>query len=236
VQDALKQCARIATWARSPQELIEDVDWVQALSCQLAALHLELLREIDAQGIPARQGAANTVAWVRDRYRLSAHTASQQVKLATALDTQLPETTAALADGSVNPEQAQVIAKAVATLPAQFQADGEKFLIGQCPQWGPKELGWLGERLLERIAPEVAEQRVAQQLARAEQRAYEERRLHLTDIHGEARVRISGWLDLDQACQRPGSDDLTKKGLILQGIALATHPAREGLCGEEDTG
>jgi hypothetical protein len=43
-------------------------------------------------------------------------------------------------------------------------------------------------------------------------------------------------LDLDQACQRPGSDDLTKKGLILQGIALATHPAREGLCGEEDTG
>ncbi|WP_203921972.1 DUF222 domain-containing protein [Rugosimonospora africana] len=199
VQDALKECARVSTWARSPQELIDDVDWVQVLSCQLAALNLELLREVDAQGIPARLGAANTTAWIRDRYRLSAHTASQQVRLAAALDPRIPETAAALVDGSINVEQAQLIAKAVPTLPGQYQADGEKFLIDQCAHLGPRESGWLAERLLDQIAPEVAEQRAAERLARSEERAYADRCFNLTDLHGDARVRFSGWLDRESA-------------------------------------
>ncbi|WP_203918477.1 DUF222 domain-containing protein, partial [Rugosimonospora africana] len=82
---------------------------------------------------------------------------------------------------------------------AQHQADGEKFLIEQCAQLGPKELGWLAERLLDQIAPEVAEQRAAEQLARSEERAYADRRFNLTDLHGDARVRVSGWLDRESA-------------------------------------
>lgn len=195
VQQALRACARTPTWARSPRALIDDLDRVQLLASQVAALGLALLREIDGRGIPTSQGAPSTTAWLRDRYRLSPGTASHQVRLATALDAQLPETQAALANGTVNPEQAHLIAKAISTLPEECRADGEKFLIGQCATFGPRELGWIAARLLEYVAPDVAERQAAQQLTRDEQRAYDERCLHLTPVHGSARVRVSGWLD-----------------------------------------
>ncbi len=199
VEDVLKECARVAPWARSSQELIDGLDRVHVLASQLAFLGLELLREIDGRGIPKAQGASGTAAWLRDRYRLSPGTASQQVKLAAALDCQLPEAAAALAAGSINAEQAQLIAKAVPDLPVEYRADGEKFLVAQCAQLGPKELGRVTDRLLERIAPHAVEQRAAEQLARSEQRAYADRCLHLTQIHGDARVRVSGWLDRESA-------------------------------------
>jgi hypothetical protein len=199
VEDALKECARITPWARSAQELIDGLDRVHVLASQLTFLGLALLAEIDGRGIPKAQGASSTAAWLRDRYRLSPGTASQQVKLAAALDSQLPEAAAALAAGSLNVEQAQLIAKAVPDLPAEHRADGEKFLVAQCAQLGPKELGRVTDRLLERIAPDVVEQRAAEQLARGEQRAYADRCLHLTEIHGDTRVRVSGWLDRESA-------------------------------------
>jgi hypothetical protein len=199
VEEALKECARSPLWARSPQELIDGLDHVRTLTSVLASLGLGLLREIDGRGIPKTQGASSTSAWLRDRYRLSPGAASQQVNLATILDTQLPQAAAALAAGTINPEQVQLIAKTVPGLPVEYRADGEKFLVEQCAQFGPRELGRIATHLLDRVAPEVAEQRAAQQLAREEQRAYESRCLHLTDVHGEARVRVSGWLDRESA-------------------------------------
>jgi hypothetical protein len=203
VEDALKECARTPLWARSSQELIDGLDRVQVLASQLASVGLELLREIDGRGIPAAQGATSTTAWLRDRYRMSPGAAGQQVKLARALDTQLPQAAAALAAGAINPEQAQLISRVVPEMPAEHRAEAEKFLIAQCAQWGPRELSRITAHLLDRVAPEAAEQRTAQQLARDEQRAYDERCLHLTDVGGwgagGARVKVSGWLDRESA-------------------------------------
>jgi hypothetical protein len=199
VEDALRECARTPMWARSSEELVEGLDRVQVLCSQLAALGLGLLREIDGRGIPAGQGAANTTAWLRDRYRLSAGAASKRVRLAAVLDAQLPQTAAALAAGSINPEQAEVVAKTVLSLPGEFRGDGERVLVEQCAVFGPRELGRIGGYLLARVAPEVAERRAADQLARQEQRAYQDRCLHLSDVPSGARVRLSGWLDRESA-------------------------------------
>jgi hypothetical protein len=203
VREALRECARTPVWARSSGDLVEGLDAVQVLASQVAALGLGLLREIDGRGIPAAQGAANTAAWLRDRYRLSPGTASRRVGLAAALDAQLPQTRAALSTGAINVEQAHLIAKTIPTLPAEYRSDGEKVLVEQCVSFGPKELGRLATRLLDHLAPEAAQQRTAQRLARDEQRAYDNRGLHLTDVpgwgDGDARVRISGWLDPESA-------------------------------------
>jgi hypothetical protein len=199
LEDALKECARTPMWARSSGELIDGLDRVQVLCSQLTALGLGLLREIDGRGIPTGQGAANTTAWLRDRYRLSPGAASRQVRLAAALDAQLPQTAAALAAGTINPDQAEVIAKTILTLPGEHRADGETVLVEQCATFGPRELGRIGGYLLDRVAPEVAEQRAAAELARQEQREYEDRCLHLGDVPGAARVRLSGWLDRESA-------------------------------------
>jgi hypothetical protein len=105
----------------------------------------------------------------------------------------------ALAAGAVNVEQAQVIASAVAALPAEHRAAGEEHLLGEAETFGPKELGRLGQRLFEVVAPEEAEQRTLDEWERAERRAWQDRGLWLTDIAGTSRVRVTGWLDQDGA-------------------------------------
>ncbi|WP_345637475.1 DUF222 domain-containing protein [Rugosimonospora acidiphila] len=126
-------------------------------------MRLGLIREVDGRDLARRQGATTTTAWLRDRYRLSGGTAARQVRLAAALHGGLPKTVEALAAGTVNLEQAQVIAAAVPTLPGHVRAEGEEFLVGQCAVFGPRELGRLTSRLLDVVAPQVAERQAAQQ-------------------------------------------------------------------------
>jgi hypothetical protein len=49
----------------------------------------------------------------------------------------------------VNAEQAQVIAAAVADLPAEHRPAGDKHLVGEAAVFGPRELATLGRRLFE---------------------------------------------------------------------------------------
>jgi hypothetical protein len=65
--------------------------------------------------------------------------------------------------------------------------------------FGPKELGRLGQRIFEVVAPDEAEQRALAELERAERRAWHNRGLWLTDIAGTSQVRVTGWLDQEDA-------------------------------------
>ncbi|MCW2639229.1 MAG: hypothetical protein JWP76_1535, partial [Dactylosporangium sp.] len=104
---ALQGCRSVSVWAWPDSTLVNGLDRLQVLAAQVAALQLELIRQIDSRGIPATQGATGTVAWLRDRHRISPQAASRQVKLAAALHPDLPATADALAAGVVNAEQAQ---------------------------------------------------------------------------------------------------------------------------------
>ncbi|GAA5190144.1 HNH endonuclease signature motif containing protein [Rugosimonospora acidiphila] len=199
LEHAVRSLAHASVWAQSPQVLIDCLDQAYALASRLDAVRLGLIREIDGRDLARRQGATTTTAWLRDRYRLSGGTAARQVRLAAALHGGLPKTVEAMAAGTVNLEQAQVIAAAVPTLPAGVRTQGEAFLVGQCAVFGPRELGRLTSRLLDVVAPEVAEKQAAQQLAKDEDRAHADRCLYLTDVPGQARVRLTGWLDQESA-------------------------------------
>jgi hypothetical protein len=206
---ALQGCRSVAVWAWPDSTVVDGLDRLQVLAQQVAALQLELIRQIDSRGIAAGQGATSTVAWLRDRHRISPQAASRQVKLAAALHPDLPVTADALAAGVVNAEQAHVIAVAVGGLPVEHRAAGEKHLVGEAGVFGPRELAILGQRVFEVVAPEEADQRAQAALARAEERAYQGRDLRLSEVAGDSRVRLTGWLDRESAaCLRAAVDPL----------------------------
>ena len=169
------------------------------------------LAQLDAQGVGVAAGATSTAAWLRDRHRISGGAAHRAVRLATALHGDCVETGQALAAGVVNVEQARIITTAVESVPVEVKAKAQTHLIGQAATFGPKELGRLAERIVEVVAPDVADALAERQLVRAEQRAYLDRDFTVTDLPGTNRVRLHGWLDREDAAHlRAALDPLTR--------------------------
>src|SRR5690349_5471552 len=200
MRKALDECRSQAVYGLSIDELVSCVDDIHTVIQQATAVQLALIRQADALQVAAAMGATSTLAWLRDRHRISGTTASRLVKLARAVDTDAGSPVAqALAAGEVNVDQVQVIADAVAALPAAHRTAGEQHLLGEADTFGPKELGRLGQRIFEVVAPEEAEQQALAELERAERRAWHDRGLWLTDLPGTSKVRVTGWLDQDGA-------------------------------------
>jgi hypothetical protein len=196
---ALDGCRAVSAWALPEAHLVAWSDRLRQTAEQLNALWLAAVRELDGRAIPGAQGATSTTAWLRDRYRISGPAAARTVRLAAAIDAVAPATRVALEDGTVNAEQATVIAAALADLPETDRAKGEALLVEQAAVFGPKELGTLGRHLFEVIDPERAAERAQQAIDAAEQRAHDRRGVSLTDLTDTHQVRIHGYLDPEGA-------------------------------------
>ena len=169
---------------------------------RLAAKRLAAVAEIDRRGLPRCEGAASTVAWLRDRLRIKNATAAQMTRLARVLAGPLPATAEALSDAAVNVEQAAVIADTITMLPSeigpQIRAKAEQVLLDHAGEFDPRQLGILGERVLDHVAPDVAEDLRRKAAEQAEARAYRGRAFTLSQP-AAGRVRLSGWLDTESA-------------------------------------
>ncbi len=210
MRKALDECPSLAVFGFSLDEIVSCVDDLNVVVQQVAAMQLALVRQVDTLGVAAELGATSTVAWLRDRYRMSGRSASHLVKLARAVD---PDTgspvAAALAAGEVNVDQVQVITDAVAKLPAEHRRAGEEHLVEEAACFGPRELGRLGQRIFEVVAPEEAEKQARTELERAERRAWQARGLWLTDIPGTSSVRVTGTMTQEDAATfRAATDPL----------------------------
>src|SRR5690242_16491838 len=129
MRKALDECPAPSILGLSLGERMSCVDDMNAVVQRVAAMQLALIRQIDALGVAAELGATSTVAWLRDRYRLSGGSASRLVKLARAVDADAgTPVAAALAAGAVNVDQVQVITDAVGNLPAEHRPAGEEHL------------------------------------------------------------------------------------------------------------
>ncbi|HET8659463.1 MAG TPA: DUF222 domain-containing protein [Micromonosporaceae bacterium] len=99
-------------------------------------------------------------------------------------------------------EQAQVVTRAVAALPAEVGPavvdKAAATLVGYAGDHEPVALRRLGERILQVVAPDVAEEAERAALERAEQRAERDRYLTLSDT-GDGAVRLSGRLGAEAA-------------------------------------
>ena len=187
------------------------------LGDRLEELRLRVMAAAD--DVAADEGARDAAAWVAHHGRLDRGEQRRRLRLATALDRRAPGVARSVREGEVNLAQAVVIVRALEALPAgldpEIRARAEAALVEQAAEFGPRQLRILGRRVLDVVAPELAEREELRQLEREEAAAARRTFLHTrrngdgtTDLH--ARVgdpvadRLLTYLDAFTAPRKNG--------------------------------
>jgi hypothetical protein len=164
------------------------------LAAQVDELRLRCLAE--AGDVADKHGARDAGAWLAHATHLDPAAASADRRLAGALQDR-PLLAAGMRAGGVNAAQARVIAAAVDDLPdrlgADLRADAEARLVDYAGEFGPADLRRLGRRILDVLAPEIAEEEEAKRVEAEEAAARERASLKLRNL-GDGRSRMSGVL------------------------------------------
>jgi hypothetical protein len=149
---------------------------LQALSVQASQIEALRLRVMaGAQDVADRDAARTVAGWLESRTRTEHGPNLRSLRLAQALDRRWQQVAAGLASGRVNLPQAEVIVRALDELPDDVPTEtlhhAEAHLVDQAEHFGPRALARLGRRVLEVVAPEVAEDQERIALEREEARA-----------------------------------------------------------------
>lgn len=195
-------CADAPVWALSEHDLIAVLDATHRLQQRLAAVQLAVVRELDGRGTAVAQGASSTAVWLRHRLRLDVSAARRLVGLAASLDAAPPAVREALAGGAVSLEQARVVADTAAMVSASAGAEAADKAVGVLVEWAgqfdPTLLRKLGTRILDHVAPDLADAAAAAALAAETARAARDRHVTISE-HTGGRLRLSGTLDAETA-------------------------------------
>jgi hypothetical protein len=193
LRSSLKAVAGVnPTFMSTADKAIALTELVRAES-QLAELRLRILA--DAGDLARETAAKDAAGWLAQVTRARFTDARADLALASALDRDRPMVAAAMREGSVTLAQAHVIHRAISALPASVDAGtvarAEAHLVGQAGEFGPKELGRIGRRILDVVAPEIAEAVEAARLGDLEANAADLTRLTMRRL-GDGTTRISG--------------------------------------------
>jgi hypothetical protein len=173
-----------------------------AAAARLDELRLRVL--VASDDVAADVAARDIAALHAHDSRLDGAATRRDLRLARALDARWHAVAAAFAAGRVNRDQAETIVRALEALPddldAQVCRDAEARLVTEADRFGPRQLHILGRRILEIIAPDVADDAERKALERERQAAL--RRTYLTtrrngDGTTDLKIRLS-----DTAAQR----------------------------------
>ncbi|MFD4327873.1 DUF222 domain-containing protein, partial [Nocardioides sp. NPDC058538] len=159
---------------------------------QLAELELRVLAVAD--DVAAETAARDVAAWLHHHTHQRPETLRADLRLAQALDRTYHQVAAAMRTGACNPAQAQVIVNALDDLPADLDTEiktkAEEALVAYATRFDPTQLRRLGRRILDVIAPEIAEAEEARRLAAEEAHARKKTRLSMRRV-GDGTTRIS---------------------------------------------
>lgn len=191
---------------------------------RLEELRLRVLA--GAEDIATDVAARDVAAWLAHTARLDGAATRRDLRLARALDARWHHVAAGLADGRVNRAQAEVVTAALQDLPKDLDPEivrrCEERLVELCDEFGPRQLRILGRRVLQVVAPEVADDAERRALKREEDTAM--RRTFLTtrrngDGTTDVRIRLA-----DAAADR-----------LLTYLQAFTSPRRTTASGESVT-
>lgn len=192
VRSSLKAVADANPTFMTVEEKATALQDLVAAEGQLAELRLRILA--DAGDLAAETAAKDAAGWLAHHTRTRYADARAELRLAEALDRDRPRLVAAMREGGATLAQAQVIDCALnalpATLDAQTLAEAEEHLVERAQEFGPKELGRIGRRILDVVAPEIAEAAEGARLAELEARARDVTRLTMRRL-GDGTTRIS---------------------------------------------
>jgi hypothetical protein len=176
------------------------------LSRLIARAQAEQLRILAAAGdIAETTGDRSTAAWLAAKTRDAPGAVRRHARLAEALDRRWTRVAEAFAAGGVNLAQVRVISDALAALPRDLGDDllakAETVLVDEAAHLGPRELAILGARILQRVAPDLADEHEYEQLLAAERRAAAATKLNFrhrgdgsTDVHARVPDHVAGRL------------------------------------------
>ena len=201
LEAAAVACAATPAWPLSDTDVVDCLDVAHRLQQQATATLLHLVRAADTRGLAQSRGCRTTAGWLRWRLRLDPLAARTLVEQAAALDRH-PVVDQALSCGTVDVRQVTAITGALDELPVQVDADtrgqAETVLLGWAGQMEAAKLRKLGTRILEHVAPEIADRHDAAALARQEQRAHRARGFTV-GLPVQGTVRVSGLLSVEDA-------------------------------------
>ncbi|MDQ4110966.1 MAG: HNH endonuclease, partial [Actinomycetota bacterium] len=159
---------------------------------QLAELELRVLAAAD--DVAAESAARDVAAWLHHHTHQRPEVLRADLRLAEALDRTYTLVAAAMRAGACNPAHAAVIVAALDDLPAgldpEIKTKAEEALVAYATEFDPTQLRRLGRRILEVIAPEIAEAEEAKRLAAEEAHARAKTRLAMRRL-GDGTTRIS---------------------------------------------
>ena len=159
---------------------------------QLAELELRVLATAD--DVAADTAARDVAAWLHHHTHQRPEALRADLQLAQALDRTYGLVAEAMRAGDCNSAQAQVITQALDDLPGDLdvaiKTQAEETLVAYAREFDPTQLRRLGRRILEVIAPEIAEHEEARRLAAEEAHARKTTRLTMRRL-GDGTTRIS---------------------------------------------
>ena len=188
-------------WALSDAEVVDTLRAVSTQIDRLAVARAALVREVDARALHVSGGSTSVATFLRDHLRISVRTGHRLAALGRLFDHRpgLPD---AVGAGRATIEQAAAIGDALDDLPSDVgdvvRDKAEAMLLDHADRFEPALLHRLGERVLEHVAPEVAEAALKVKLEADDRRGQVGRQLTLTPGR-DGRTRLSGWLDTEAA-------------------------------------
>ena len=147
-------------WRLTDKRLLTELERAQRRATQEQARWLGLLAEAERREVTLRQRGRPTSSWLTDGNSHWARSARAEVRLALQLDEQ-PRVAHALAEAELSLEQAQVILHGLDRLPRDLDSAQRESVAARMVElgreFGPYGLSRLVNRVVEVIAPEVAE-------------------------------------------------------------------------------
>ena len=169
---------------------------LSALGERLAGLQLRVLAA--AEDVALDHGVRSAGAWLAHETRTDTGPALAAGRLAEALDARWARVGEGLGEGRVSQAQAVVIVRALEELPPDLDpevlARAEAYLVEQAGLFEPRRLRVLGRKVLEVVAPGVAEDHARRVLDREEALARRQTSLtfrHRGDGTTEVHARLS---------------------------------------------
>jgi hypothetical protein len=128
VRSALDELRGEDLSAVTDEELEADFGELQRAACSLESERLRRLAEIHRRASFRRDGYLSTSSWLACRFHVGSSAASDQVRVARALE-EMPATREALADGEVSTQAVRALVMAKEAHPERFVTD-EDVLLG----------------------------------------------------------------------------------------------------------
>src|SRR4051794_22687183 len=179
-------------WSMTAGEAAATLVELTRLKAQVTELESRVAMHADEIQVGSDVGAASTSNWLAHETRQTRPAAYKTVRLGYDLDTHT-QVRDALAHGDIVTDQATVILRAVRALPDDLDpgvvAEAEAHLVAAAAEHDARALTILGRRLLDVVAPDLADQHEADQLAKEGAKAAQDCRLTMTDdghgkVHG----------------------------------------------------